>query len=408
MISNKKHNNVVILFAKRPELGKVKTRIAEETSDKFAYEFTIACMTDLLDKINNSDYYDLIIAADALDDLSWFQKKFSLEGLVPNKQRDKSSLESQSSKFEKIFTILFDRYKYKKAALIPMDIPFISEEDLISVFARLEQKKFVHGPEINGGVYLIGIRAPFKKEIFKNVRWSTSSSYEDLMSNCGIENTYSLKLKNDLNIPEDILKLRDEIYHNCPVLFDFLNKHNYYFSIKDKYINFDDLSICIPVVSNIVQKKDGKAGVKILIQTRYKPSTDPDNTGKIEIPSGLIKKYELAQEAVVRETKEETGVISKVSDHYQKIIKTKQKNNNIIVLYNPFYCQQQLKGDRAYISLVFISDYVGGKLRENIIENRNPRWASLEEIKTMVKDGPDRIFGLTLSALKEYIKMNLK
>jgi glycosyltransferase A (GT-A) superfamily protein (DUF2064 family)/8-oxo-dGTP pyrophosphatase MutT (NUDIX family) len=404
MVNNKKNSNVVIIFAKKPELGRVKTRIAEETSDKFAYDFAKACLTDLLHKINNSDYYDLIVGVDTLEDLEWFQKNFSLEGLLIKKTTTKNKQELQSNKFTKIFKNLLNKYKYKKAVLIPMDIPFISEEDLITAFARLEHYNFVHGPEVNGGIYLIGLKAPFTKNVFKKVRWSTTSSYEDLVDNCGKSDTFSLKLKNDLNLPADILKLRDEIYHTCPIVFEFLEKNNYYFSVKDKYINFDDLSICIPVVSNIIQKENEKNKIEILIQTRYKPSVDPKNTGKVEIPSGLMKRYELAQDAVIRETFEETGIVSEIVADYHVIIKTKQKNGNEVAMFKPFYCQQQLQGDRAYLSLVFVSNYIRGKLTENPLENKNLRWVDLDEIKKIIKDNPDKIFSLSLAAIQEYLK----
>jgi len=151
---NKHHNNVVIIFAKKPTFGKVKTRIARETSNQFAYDFARTCLVDLLNKINKSDYYDLIVGVDSEEDLSWFQKNFSLDGIVISKIIGQDKQEVQSKKFNKIFNKLLSNkgYNYEKAILIPMDIPFILEEDLISSFARLDTYKYVLGPEINGGV----------------------------------------------------------------------------------------------------------------------------------------------------------------------------------------------------------------------------------------------------------------
>lgn len=410
MAINKKKENAVIIFAKKPEIGKVKTRIAEETSSKFAYDFSKACFNDLINKINNSDYYDLIVGVDNADDLSWFQKKFALEGIIIEDNKEKTSRriskqKIQSDKFKKIFSLLLSKkgYNYKKAILIPMDIPFISEEDLISTFARLGQKKFVHGPEGNGGVYLIGVRGSYNKDIFEGVRWSTSHCFDDLLKNSGSERTFSLRLRNDLNMPEDILRLRDEIYHNCPILYDFLERNSYYFPVKNRYINFDDLSICIPVVSGLVQKQ-GKKETEILMQTRYKPTIDKENTGKLEIPSGLIKKYELAQDAVIREIQEETGIIAEISDEQKVLSSISLENGDIITVYKPFCCHQQLKGGRSYISIAFISNYKEGKLVENPRENRNPKWIPVSNLKKIVEQKPEKIFGLSLSVLKEYFK----
>ncbi|MHA1657500.1 MAG: DUF2064 domain-containing protein [Promethearchaeota archaeon] len=400
---NKHKDNVVIILAKKPKLGKVKTRIAEETSDNFAYEFAKACFADLVHNIANSNYYDLIVGVDSSDELLWFQKNFSLEGIVINYKNETNKQKTLSNKFENVFFTLSNKNSYKKILLIPMDIPFLSEEDVITALTRLDQKRFVFGPEINGGIYLISIKSPYKKNLFKKVRWSTSNSFKDLVKNCKKENVFSLKLKNDLNMPADILNLRDEIYYSCPTLYDFLRKNGYYLPTENRYINFDNLSISIPVVSNLVQKK-GKKETEILMQTRYKPTIDPENTGKLEIPSGLIKRYELAQDAAIRETKEETGIISKISNNQKIITYTTKKNGNIVVVYKPFCCSQQLKGERAYIAISFVSDYIGGKLTEKFRENRNPRWIPVSKIKKILVKKPEKIFTLSLATLKEYFK----
>ncbi len=258
------------------------------------------------------------------------------------------------------------------------------------------------GPEINGGIYLIGIRSPFKKNVFKGVRWSTSYSFEDLQKNFSKSKSFSLELSNDLNMPADIIKLKDEIYYNCPILYDFLKRRGYYVSLENKYIDFDSLSISIPVVSNLVQRQNN-GEIEVLIQTRYKPTIDPENTGKIEIPSGLLKRYEPAQEAALRETKEETGIICQISEDQQIVDYITKKNVEQIALYRPFCCHQQLKGGRAYISIGFISNYKKGELKENLRENRNPRWVSISKIKKLVKEKPNDFFALSLAMIKEYL-----
>lgn len=400
MFHNKESANVTILFAKRPKLGEAKTRIAEETSQKFAYEFAKTCLVDLINKISHCDYYDLVVATDNTEDLMWFQKNFSLSGIVIN-QKKNNSISDQSSVFQYIFSIVLNKERYQKAILIPMDIPFITEEDLISAFARLKHNEFILGPEVNGGVYLIGMKNSCLKEIFQGVRWSTSSSFNDLLENCGEEKTAVLKLKSDLNLPADILRLEEEIRHNCPILYSFLEKNSYYFSVKDKYINFDDLSICIPVVSNVIQNKE-KGDIKIVLQTRYKPTIDPSNINKIEIPSGLIKKYELAHNAAIREAREETGIITRISDT-QTIKNRIRIGGEEVVVYKPFCCQQQLVGGRAYLSVGFISDFIKGNLRETKRETRNPRWVGIDEVKELIEKRPDKIFPLSLVILKEYL-----
>lgn len=394
---NKKHDNVVVVFAKRPVKGKVKTRIAEETSEDFAFELAKCCFIDLLNKINNSDYFDLVVATDSLADLRWFQENYSLNGFTIDEAP------SLSDKLNTIFKTLTSVHGYSKAILIPMDIPFIKQEDLITGFARLDNNDYVFGPEVNGGVYLMGLKDQGEKNIFTGVRWSTSHSFNDLSKNCQGHSVYNLNLKNDLNLPIDLINLKEEISHSCPTLYNFLENSNYFAPLHNKYINYDDLSIGIPVVVNIVERND--AGQKeILLQTRHKPNIDPANSGKLELPSGLIKRFESAQAAAVRETLEETAIVSEVLPAF--ISAPTEINHQTIEVYQPFACLQQLNGDRSYVALVFVSRYLAGEPKENIEENRNPHWISVIELTEQIKNKPEMFFGLSLVALKKYLEIN--
>jgi len=72
---NTEKENLVIIFAKKPEIGKTKTRIAVETSASFAYDFSLACFLDLLNGIKGSIFYDLVIVVDSPQEAAWFEKK---------------------------------------------------------------------------------------------------------------------------------------------------------------------------------------------------------------------------------------------------------------------------------------------------------------------------------------------
>ncbi len=405
MATNKKSENIVIIFAKKPEVGKVKTRIAKETSFKFAYQFARFCFLDLINKVSKSDYYDLAIATDTTADLLWFQNNFSLDGFVIDEDRLKIKNLSRSEKFDKIFRLVLggNDYDYKKLLLIPMDIPFISEEDLISAFVRLNKKRFVFGPEVNGGVYLMGTRFPYDNDIFQGVSWSTSYSFNDLLNRTGKKDTFILKIKNDLNLPEDILSLQKNISYNCPLLYSFLKSNGYYLPQENQFIDFDNLSICLPVVANIVEREQN-GELKILIQNRYKPTIDPNNLNKIEIPSGLIEKYELAQRAAVRETLEETGILSKIYPQQNFLERVSVNKVDNLVAYRPFYCHQQVRGGRSYLILSFISKYIKGEPKERFRESRNPRWISVSSLKTKLDNEPENFFPVTFSVLKQYFK----
>jgi glycosyltransferase A (GT-A) superfamily protein (DUF2064 family)/8-oxo-dGTP pyrophosphatase MutT (NUDIX family) len=391
--------NVVIIYSKWPELGKCKTRIAEETSHKFALDFTIACMDDLIENLRNSDYYDLIVGADSERDLGRFKDKYGLDGILTMNASMPERKKRQSQNFNDIFGEL--QGKYGKMILIPMDLPFMDQEDMISSFTRMDEQPFVLGPEIDGGVYLIGMRGPFKN-IFQDVGWSTSHSFTDLVKNCGEENIYRLKVRSDFNMFQEVLNARDLIAASCRNLNDLLVKNGYDAAQTQRYVDYNSLNINIPVVSAIIRKDiDGKE--HILIQTRYKPSIDPENTGKLEIVNGIINKFEIAYQAAVRESREEAGLEVQVVNE--------MKNQGILpvhadftsVAYQPFSITQQTMGGRAYFGANFICEFKSGTLTENKLETRNPRWVPLTELKSLIANNPDSFFGFNVPTLKQYL-----
>ena len=403
---NKTKENIVIIFAKRPILGKVKTRIAIETSSNFALELSLACFTDLINKIKGSPFYDLVVGVDDLKEIAWFEKNYGLDGFLvkPSKK-----IKTQSDKFHYIFSSLLNSrgLNYQRIILIPMDLPFITEEDLVTNFSRLSHYQFILGPETNGGIYLMGSAASYSQNIFKGVRWSTPYSFNDLFSTAQkVKNTsvYKLKYKTDLNTFHNILESKKAIAYNCPNLYLLLKKNGYYLPKQGRYIDYDILSICVPVVSAIVERHH-KNGIQLLIQTRYKPSIDPLHSGLIEIPSGLIEKFEPAKAATIREVEEETGIKCEVANFENRFSSVRfNGRKEQASAFKPFWCSQQLKGSRAYLNIAFLCNYLSGKLKEKNMETINPRWITLKKLKELVIKKPNKIFSLHLPVLRQYLK----
>src|SRR3989344_1988882 len=203
---------VVVIYAKWPILGKCKTRIEKDIGREFALEFSLSCLDDLVENVSDSNHYDLLVATNTKDELKKFNEKYGLDGMLTE---------------------------------------------------RLNENDFVHGPELDGGIYLIGVKSPYERDIFQDVRWSTSHSFNDLMRNCRGKNIYKLKLRSDLNTFQDVLNARRGIAHHCPNVFKLLVKEGYYIPEEEHYIDFDTLPINISVVSAIVQR-NSKNGRKFL------------------------------------------------------------------------------------------------------------------------------------------------
>jgi len=402
---NKTEKNVVVVLAKRPQLGNIKTRIAKDTSMAFAQELAVASIDDLINNIGDSNYFDLAVATDTLADLQWFEKNFKVSGFVINKYTKKIIKEEKGQKINNAFQALFNDYGYEKAILIPMDMPFVQVEDIISSFTRLNDHNYVLGPETNGGIYLIGMaKKYYQGKLFVDVKWSTAESFDSLVNNFQRDKSYILKLRDDINTFQDILINKEIIKLHCPKLYNLLLKNGYYISDKERYIDFDDLNISLPVVSVIIERTH-KNVKQVLLQTRYKPSLDPDYSGLLEIPSGVVERYEDLKKAAIREVKEETGLDVEIK-HDNKQIARYSNKVNLVELQQPDCIAQQTRGGRSYIAFGFISNVKegSGKATANIYETRNPQWVSLTKLKELIKNKKDKFFPLIVPIIQKYLK----
>jgi 8-oxo-dGTP pyrophosphatase MutT (NUDIX family) len=176
----------------------------------------------------------------------------------------------------------------------------------------------------------------------------------------------------------------------------------------EKEIDYDKLNMCISTVSVIVEREfNGKK--QIMVQIRNKPSVDPVNSGKIEIPSGIIERYENAIDCAIKEVREESGVKISKEDFGSKEYEIFTNNNDdILVGYEPFYVSQQLKGGRSYLNIGLIcrlGQKGGFALIENQNETKDPRWIDMDELQDLLNNSCDEIFPLNIPILVRYLDL---
>jgi 8-oxo-dGTP diphosphatase len=156
----------------------------------------------------------------------------------------------------------------------------------------------------------------------------------------------------------------------------------------------------LPGVSMIIERQN-QGEKEILIQTRWKPQRDPKYSGTIEIPAGAIELRENVTDAVVRETKEETGLDVRIKNlkttaHYCPQI------DDEAFAFTPFCGQQQLRGGKPWIGFVFLCEVIGGELKPQPEEVKDLRWISAKELNDLFKTHPERFFALQMGVLELY------
>jgi rSAM/selenodomain-associated transferase 1 len=164
----------LILFAKLPKSGEVKTRLGgtvgmEEAAD--IYRRIAAHALSLGQELAARGvqvwvFYDP--SASEADVRAWVGSSFALA-----QQHGPTLGERMRNAFDHSF-----RHGAMRSVLVGTDVPDLSVPILQSAFEALWTHDVVLGPAVDGGYYLIGLNAPVR-EIFEKIPWSTPSVFAE-------------------------------------------------------------------------------------------------------------------------------------------------------------------------------------------------------------------------------------
>ncbi|NIJ44496.1 hypothetical protein FHR24_000935 [Wenyingzhuangia heitensis] len=195
-------DQLLIIFIRKPELGKVKTRLAKETSDEVA----LAVYKDLLThthhitkdlEVDKWVFYTDEIEFEDIWDEGNFMKMIQAEGDLGNKM--------QQAAFKGFGA------NYLEIVIIGSDIEELSTEILEDAFEQVKQQTVI-GPAEDGGYYLLGLNEP-RTDLFTNKQWGTDSVLRDTLINLENEEIFLLDELNDIDYLEDIEE-DSALYHH--------------------------------------------------------------------------------------------------------------------------------------------------------------------------------------------------
>ncbi len=200
-------NRVIIIMAKVPRAGNVKTRLQPFLSPAQCETLAEAFLIDAINKARPL-CGELIIAFSPAAERGYFAR-FETENLILHEQRGADLGEKMFAAFEFAFSLDSD----VKAVIIGTDSPTFPAELIERAFAGLaDESAAVVGKSSDGGFYLLGLRA-LAPHIFKNIEWSSAAVYAQLSRNAAASN-YSLTAIPewfDVDEPNDLNELRDEL-----------------------------------------------------------------------------------------------------------------------------------------------------------------------------------------------------
>lgn len=177
-------NSALIIFAKYPAKGKVKTRLGAVIGDEAGldfYKYSAGNIFQTGESVRNN-YADVFIFFAGCENENvmkvWVKHNFYF-----NKQNGIDLGERMKNAFEALF-----KKNYRQVVIIGTDSPTISPDMILTAFQKLESNDIVLGPTFDGGYYLLGMKK-FFPPVFENINWSSVEVFSQTL-----QRTQSLKL----------------------------------------------------------------------------------------------------------------------------------------------------------------------------------------------------------------------
>lgn len=188
--------NLIIIFARNPKLGKVKTRLAKTIGDFAALETYKILMKHTANVVEKSNAEKIVFYSEYINNNDvWAKIKCKKV-----KQSEGDLGEKMQTAFEYAFEL-----GYKKIVIIGSDVYSLKTEHIDSAFTQLQTHDVVIGPAHDGGYYLLGLNFIIPS-IFKNKKWGTSSVLENTLADLNELNVTLLEPLNDIDTYEDLKK----------------------------------------------------------------------------------------------------------------------------------------------------------------------------------------------------------
>ncbi|WP_019037541.1 TIGR04282 family arsenosugar biosynthesis glycosyltransferase [Psychroflexus tropicus] len=192
-------HKLVIVFAKNPELGKCKTRLAKSIGDEKALEVYKTLLKHTAETLAQVEADRVVFYSETIQhhDL-WgedvFQKQVQIQGHLGEKMQ---------AAFEWGFA-----QGYSEICIVGSDLMELKVTDLDQAFMELEAHDLVFGPAQDGGFYLMGMTQLYKRA-FLDKAWSTETVLKDTLKDLKGLKYALLETKTDIDYVENALQHQD-------------------------------------------------------------------------------------------------------------------------------------------------------------------------------------------------------
>ena len=170
---------LLVIMAKAPVCGAVKTRLAKEIGDVHATALNRALTAALLREVASDARFRTVLAISPDTAVGARFAAWRCRPAFPVSR----AVQGRGDIGQRMQRI-FGRCGSGPLIIVGTDIPFVKRGMIATAFQRLRSAAAVLGPAEDGGYWLVGLRRrPKRLSPFSSVRWSTPHALADTLNN---------------------------------------------------------------------------------------------------------------------------------------------------------------------------------------------------------------------------------
>jgi len=195
-------NTALIIFAREPKDGKVKTRLCRDLSPVSVTRIYKAFVKDAAATALKARCDQRLIyyagTGSSIPFLRSFEGRFRLR---------RQTGRDLGERMHRAFAYCHKKH-FGRIVIIGTDCVTLTAKDIERAFAKLESHDCVLGPCRDGGYYLIGLKFP-QAGLFKGINWDTSQVLDQTLRRAGRmkKTVFLLRTREDVDTAADLRKL---------------------------------------------------------------------------------------------------------------------------------------------------------------------------------------------------------
>ena len=199
----------LLVFARLPQEGRVKTRLAQSLGGDAALAVYKAMLVDVLarlEPLRSSISIEILWTAEGEVSGTELREHFG------DHELSRQAGETLGERLQMAFSERIFFHEAETVIAVGVDEPALTAADVSNAFDLLESCEWVVGPAMDGGYWLIGCRGgAFRSSVFRDIPWGTSDVLESTLAAIrAMKRTLALlPQRRDVDDLEDLRTLAD-------------------------------------------------------------------------------------------------------------------------------------------------------------------------------------------------------